>query len=70
MASKQLSDGGAEGTVLGQSASDLISLHGATPVAQYGTVVTLATGATIATAVTVVQQVVEALKLKGILPSA
>lgn len=31
---KQLSDGNPGGTILGQSAADLISLHGATPVAQ------------------------------------
>lgn len=34
MAEKQLSDGGADGTVLGQSASDLIAFYGATPVDQ------------------------------------
>lgn len=31
---KQLSDGGPDGTVLGQSASDLVSLYGKSPVAQ------------------------------------
>lgn len=31
---KQLSDANADGTVLGQSATDLISLYGVTPVAQ------------------------------------
>lgn len=34
MAEKQLSDGGADGTVLGQSATDLIAFYGATPVDQ------------------------------------
>lgn len=34
MAEKQLSDGGPDGAVLGQSASDLIAFYGATPVAQ------------------------------------
>ena len=34
MALKQLSDGGADGTTLGQSASDKISLYGATPIVQ------------------------------------
>ncbi len=34
VASKQLSDGNATGTILGQSATDLISAYGATPVAQ------------------------------------
>lgn len=32
--SKQLSDGNPDGTVIGQSASDLVAFHGATPVAQ------------------------------------
>lgn len=31
---KQLSDANADGTKLGQSATDLVSLYGATPVAQ------------------------------------
>ncbi len=34
MAEKQLSDNGPDGTVLGQSASDLIAFYGADPVAQ------------------------------------
>lgn len=35
MGVKQLSDGGPDGTKLGQSASDLIGLYGATPVARF-----------------------------------
>lgn len=34
MALKQLSDGGTDGTVLGQDAADKIAFHGATPIAQ------------------------------------
>lgn len=34
MAARQLSDGGPDGTSLGQSTSDLISFYGVTPVAQ------------------------------------
>ncbi len=34
MAVKQLSDGGPDGTKLGQSAADLVSLYGVTPVVQ------------------------------------
>ena len=34
MATKQLSDGGPDGTVLGQSASDLIGFHGTAGTAQ------------------------------------
>lgn len=36
---KQLSDGGPSGTSLGQSASDLVSLYGKTPVVQASAVV-------------------------------
>jgi hypothetical protein len=63
---KQLSDGDATGTVLGQSASDLIGFHGATPSDQYATI-TLATGATIATVVTAVQSIIAALQEKGLI---
>lgn len=34
MSIKQLSDGGSDGTRLGQSATDKIAFHGATPVAK------------------------------------
>lgn len=34
MALKQLSDGGVDGVVMGQSATDKVSLYGVTPVAQ------------------------------------
>ena len=34
MATRQLSDNNSSGTVLGQSATDLVSLYGATPAAQ------------------------------------
>lgn len=34
MAAKQLSDGGTDGAVLGQSSTDKIAFHGATPSAQ------------------------------------
>lgn len=46
---KQLSDANSQGTVLGQSATDLIGFFGATPVAQStptGDVHTVAAGAT------------------------
>ena len=54
MAAKQLSDGGPDGTVLGQSASDLIGFHGTAGTAQVALSATaalpttvLATGAAI-----------------------
>lgn len=34
MALKQLSDGGPDGTVMGQSSSDKVSFYGATPIVQ------------------------------------
>jgi hypothetical protein len=49
MALKQLSDGGPDGTVLGQSASDLIGFHGTAGTAQ---VALSATAAIATTAVT------------------
>jgi hypothetical protein len=65
MSEKQLSDGGTDGTVLGQSASDLIAFFGATPAAQTS-ITALATGATITTVVTSVQQVIDRLKATGL----
>jgi hypothetical protein len=50
MTAKQLSDGGTDGQVLGQSATDKIGFHGATPVAQRSgsaqTAITDSTGGT------------------------
>lgn len=66
MAEKQLSDGGSEGTVLGQSASDLISFHGADPVDQAASIA-LATNATIATTNAAVRSIITALVEKGLL---
>lgn len=37
---RQLSDGGPDGTVLGQSTSDLVGFYGVTPVARSSTVAT------------------------------
>lgn len=65
MSEKQLSDGGTDGTVLGQSASDMIAFFGATPAAQTS-ITALATGATITTVVTSVQQIIDRLKATGL----
>lgn len=43
MATKQLSDGNPDGTVLGQDTSDLIAFYGKTPVAQRSAAVLTAT---------------------------
>lgn len=44
MAAKQLSDGSG-GVVVGQSAADLVALHGVTPVAQAATIAAVASTA-------------------------
>jgi hypothetical protein len=44
MSIKQLSDGGSEGTLLGQNASDLVGFYGlSTPIAQPATITTVDT---------------------------
>lgn len=69
MALKELSDAGPEGTRLGQSATDLVGFHGATPSDQRA-VTTLATNATIATVRTAVIELINLLKEKGLMASA
>jgi len=69
MALKQLSDGGPDGTVLGQSATDLVGFHGATP-SDKRAVLTLATAATIATVKTAVQEIIALLKEKGLMATS
>lgn len=49
MAAKQLSDGGTAGTVLGQSASDLIGFHGTAGTAQVALSATAAVSTAAAT---------------------
>lgn len=66
MAARQLSDGNDTGTILGQDASDLISLHGKTPIA-LASIASLASGATIATVVAWAQALQTALVNKGII---
>jgi hypothetical protein len=45
---KQVSDGGPDGTTLGQSAADLISFYGTTPVSQRSSSIQTQTHATLA----------------------
>lgn len=82
MAVKELSDGGSEGTRLGQSASDLIAFHGASPTDQYAAITSpAATAATNSTPygysqaqadaiVTAVNSILAVLREKGIIASA
>jgi hypothetical protein len=66
MAERQLSDGGSDGTVLGQSATDLVGFHGATGSDQYAAI-TLATNATAGTVRTAVRSILAALTEKGLI---
>lgn len=68
MAVKELSDKGVDGTRLGQSATDLVGFHGATPSDQRA-VLTVATAATIGTIRTGLQEVIALLKEKGLMAS-
>lgn len=64
--SKQLSDNNSDGTVLGQSATDLVGFHGATASDQY-TTISLATNATAGTVRTAVRAILSALTEKGLI---
>jgi hypothetical protein len=67
MAVKQLSDGGPDGTRLGQSSTDKVGFYGATPVARIANVVD-ATDA--ATAITKLNQVIAGLESLGLFASS
>lgn len=43
MAIKQLSDGGPDGVRMGQSSTDLVAFHGATPTDQYALITAVST---------------------------
>lgn len=66
---KQLSDKGPDGTTLGQSAADLVGFHGATPSDQRA-FSSIAAAATIATAVSHIQEIYALLAEKGLMASA
>lgn len=74
MAVKQLSDGGPDGTTLGQDASDLVGLHGATPSDQYAAVADISVTGTYATddtpIETAINGILAALREKGIIASS
>jgi hypothetical protein len=63
---QELGDGGAGGTRIGKTSTELVSFHGSTPVDQY-TTITLATAATIATVVARVQTILAMLREKGLI---
>lgn len=66
MAVKELSDGGTDGTRLGQSATELVGFYGATPVDQPATV---ADATDAATAITTVNAVIDRLQELGLIAS-
>jgi hypothetical protein len=63
---KELSDGGPDGTRLGQSSTDLVAFHGASPSAR-ASIASVATAATVATAVAGIQAILTALSNKGLI---
>jgi len=67
MAEKQLSDGGSDGTVLGQSATDLIGFHGATPSDQAAVVTN--TSGTLGNTNAAVDAIITLLQEKGLMAS-
>jgi hypothetical protein len=64
MAVKELSNGGPDGTRLGQNATDLVGFYGATPVDQPATV---ADATDAATAITTVNAVIDRLQELGLI---
>lgn len=67
MAVRQLSDGGPDGTTLGQSATDLVGFYGETPVAQGAAVTTLATTPTATDIATAVNSIISRLQTVGLI---
>jgi hypothetical protein len=68
MALKELSDGGPDGTRMGQSATDLIGFHGKA-VSDQAAAITCATAATAGTVRTAVRAIITALVEKGLVAS-
>ncbi len=65
---RQLSDGNDDGQVLGQSASDKVALHGATPVAQAALVTN--TSGTLGNTNAAVDAIITLLQNKGLMASS
>jgi hypothetical protein len=83
MAVKQLSDGGPDGVKIGQSASDLVGFHGATPSDQRASLTAVTTTAAVTTTphgyttgtqadaiVTAINEIIACLKEKGLMASS
>jgi len=67
MAVNQLSDGNPAGVSVGQSATDLVSVYGETPVVQGAAVTTLATTPTATDIATAVNSIITRLQSFGII---
>jgi len=62
----ELSNGNPNGTRLGQGTSDLVAFYGGTPTAQQS-LSSIASAATIATAVASIQEIIDALQANGLM---
>lgn len=65
MAVQYIGDNGPDGMCLGTASTEKVGFHGTAPSVQ-GTLTALATGATIATAVASVQEIIAGLQAKGL----
>lgn len=66
----QLSDGRPDGTQLGQSASDKVAFHGATPTAQISYIATITASATLSQIVVNFNALLDALKTLGLIATS
>lgn len=67
---KELSDKNPDGTRLGQSATDLVGFHGATPSVQSSVKATVTVSTTITVLVDAVNAILDCLKTKGLMASS
>ena len=67
---KQLSDNNPGGTGLGQSATDLISFHGVTPVDQAAYIATVTASTTLTSIATALNSVLALLSEKGLMAAS
>lgn len=66
----ELSDGRPDGTRLGQSASDLVAFHGATPSDQAAFIATVTASTTLTSVVTALNSVLALLSEKGLMAAS
>jgi hypothetical protein len=66
----QLSDGRPDGTQLGQSASDKVAFHGATPTTQISYIATITASATLSQIVVNFNALLDALKTRGLIATS